>query len=83
VLTAYLTRTSNGTGQHSYGRTMPLTTKEIRQIWNLWIGRLATQVELAVRFQVSQATISKVVRGALISRAAQNVTQHYAKRKAA
>jgi hypothetical protein len=68
VLAEYAQRASNRTGHLAFGRTQPLSRDQITQIRELWQTRQASQVELAVRFQTSQTTISKICRRRFWSR---------------
>jgi len=62
VLKAYLSRPHVGTGNRF--RERPLTTQQAEKIYQLWQTRQATQVELAVRYKISQAQVSRIVRKA-------------------
>lgn len=70
ILAKFLSRPFVGSGRLGYGRTKSLTEQEISEIREQWETRKATQIELAVRYKTSQATISKLVRGEPLSLAA-------------
>jgi len=63
ILKAYRNRPSVGTGNRF--REHPLTPVQTAEVYRLWKSREAAQVELAVRFKISQTQVSRIVRSEL------------------